>query len=119
MHQLLYKDGTPAAYLVNNTILNIHLTEVIGLVLGNCVFGKNASVVGKLFKQFLRTDTGEKVAALQPILTPLALKITDTQLAQQSWQIIQKIQTHTCGWIEEKDAWKAVDMESLLNGTLN
>jgi hypothetical protein len=64
MTPILDQHGLTVAYLHLNIILNTEQDRVLGLVLGNCVFGATDSPVGKFFKDTFRNMRGEIVAEL-------------------------------------------------------
>ena len=54
MTPILDQHGLTVAYLHLNIILNTEQDRVLGLVLGNCVYGATDSPVGKFFKDTFR-----------------------------------------------------------------
>lgn len=63
------------AYIQNMMILDVQQEKVIGILIGDCFFGKNNKVVGKIFNQTAYLLNGEiigkieliKVSKIQPL----------------------------------------------------
>jgi len=101
-----------AAYLYKNSILHPATLEVIGIILGSCVFGKDATVKGKFYNQSIRNIKGQLVAVQsQEFFHPDFDKM---QIMQQSWQLLMQISDHICPWVKEQDSWATVTLTDLL-----
>jgi hypothetical protein len=104
MISILDKSGNTIAFLYQNMILDTSQQKVIGLLLGNCVFGKQVSPVGKFFNDTFRKKNGKIIAKLGEEITSKKPP-KDAQLSLQAWQILTKVRDHVCIWIEEKKTW--------------
>lgn len=104
MTSITDKSGNTIAYLYQNMILDITQQEVIGLLLGNCLFGKQPAPVGKFFNDTFRKKNGKIIARLGE---DVILKKTpkDAHLSLQAWQLLSKVNDHVCIWINEKKSW--------------
>lgn len=104
MTSIVDKSGKTIAYLYQNMVLDITQLTVLGLLLGNCVFGKQVSPVGKFFNDTFRKKNGKIIAKLgEEVSAKKSPK--DAHLSLQAWQILTKVKDHTCIWIEEKKSW--------------
>ncbi|MDE3252803.1 MAG: hypothetical protein KGO92_08345 [Bacteroidota bacterium] len=104
MTSIVDKSGKTIAYLYQNMVLDITQLKVLGLLLGNCVFGKQVSPVGKFFNDTFRKKNGKIIARLgEEVSAKKPPK--DAHLSLQAWQILTKVKDHTCIWIEEKKSW--------------
>lgn len=104
MISILDKSGNTIAFLYQNMILDTSQQKVIGLLLGNCVFGKQVSPVGKFFNDTFRKKNGKIIARLGEEITSKKPP-KDAHLSLQAWQILTKVKDHVCIWIDEKKSW--------------
>ena len=51
MYILLNKNGAAVAYIENMMILDPTKQKVIGIIIGDCFFGKKDHVIGKIFNE--------------------------------------------------------------------
>lgn len=114
MTSITDKSGKTIAYLYQNMILDTTQQVVIGLLLGNCVFGKQRSPVGKFFNDTFRKKNGKIIAKLGEEIS-LKKSPKDAHLSLQAWQILSKVNDHVCMWIEEKKSWTKQDFMEYLN----
>jgi len=114
MTSIVDKSGKTIAYLYQNMILDTTQQVVIGLLLGNCVFGKQRSPVGKFFNDTFRKKNGKIIAKLGDEVS-LKKSPKDAHLSLQAWQILSKVNDHVCMWIEEKKSWTKQDFMEYLN----
>ncbi|MCA6449716.1 MAG: hypothetical protein IM584_01500 [Chitinophagaceae bacterium] len=106
MTSIVNKNGETIAYLYQNMILDLTREKVIGLILGNCVFGKQTGPAGKFFNDTFRKKNGKIIAKLGDDVSATFKKSPkDAQLSLQAWQILSKVDNHVCLWIEEKKSW--------------
>lgn len=98
------KNGTPVAYLHNNILLDVKNKTVIGLILGNCVFGKLPHPVGKFFKNTFRNIKGEIVAMINPEKSVKA-EVDEKEIINSAWQILMQVKEHVCNWVQESHEW--------------
>lgn len=104
MISIVDKSGNTIAFLYQNMILDTSQQKVIGLLLGNCVFGKQVSPVGKFFNDTFRKKNGKIIAKLGEEITSKKPP-KDAHLSLQAWQILTKVKDHVCIWIDEKKSW--------------
>jgi len=114
MTSIVDKSGKTIAYLYQNMILDTTQQVVIGLLLGNCVFGKQRSPVGKFFNDTFRKKNGKIIAKLGEDIS-LKKSPKDAHLSLQAWQILSKVNDHVCMWIDEKKSWTKQDFMEYLN----
>ncbi len=94
------------AYLHNMMIIDLQQEKVIGLVLGNCVFGLQKEPVGKLFNNVFRHLNGEIISLLkEEKVNSHPTKLKEKAFIMEAWFILNNVQNHTCIWIEEKKKW--------------
>jgi hypothetical protein len=108
------KEGKTIAYLKNNVVIDATQKRVIGLVLGNCLFGKFPYPVGKFFKNTFRNIEGEIIAIINPIKQEIE-GISETEIINAAWQILTEIKDHICGWVQEKPEWSQQNLTDYLS----
>jgi hypothetical protein len=109
------KRNDTVGYLYNNIILNENAQRVIGVMLGNCVFGMNSSKpVGKFFDDIFRNNKGEITGEAR--ITNFTLdKTYEKTVLQQAWNILKNVKTHSCSWIEARSLWANGSFQDYLN----
>ncbi len=92
------------AYIQNMMILDTTQEHVIGILIGDCFFGKNNKVVGKIFNKTAYLLNGEMVGKVE-----LDKKYKNTaikkSLMSQAWEILMHVTEHTGAWIVETKKW--------------
>ncbi|MBR2648851.1 MAG: hypothetical protein IKD55_08425 [Sediminibacterium sp.] len=113
MKAIVNKAGETVAYLYLTIILDKHQTNVLGIVLGNCVFGSKKEPVGKFFNDIFRKKNGKIIALLGE---KSSAKTPDNQadILLKAWKRLSELKEHTCAWVEEKDSWTKESFEELL-----
>ena len=102
------------AYQFQNVIIHPDNFSVLGLVLGNCVFDKDARVLGKLFHQKVHNLLGEVMAVKDETSLPLPSDFDQTDCIVQGWQILISIKDHSCPWVTEKESWSETSLAEFL-----
>ncbi len=114
MTSIVDKSGQTIAYLYQNIILDIKQERVMGLILGNCVFGRQQSPVGKFFNDTFRKKNGKIIAKLGEEISSKRLA-KEKQFSLEAWQILTKVKDHVCIWIDEKKSWTKQDFIEYLS----
>lgn len=97
------KENTEIAYLHNNCILVPGTHEVLGVILGGSVFGRNGIFKGKLLNHTIYSSNGEMLATGKESTSNEQVDFSD--IRQQSWQVINSIQNHNTPWVTPKNTW--------------
>lgn len=106
MTSIIDKSGQTIAFLYQNMILDTSQEKVIGLILGNCVFGRQNGPTGKFFNDTFRKKNGKIIAKLgEDFSLALTKSPEDAHLSLQAWQILKGVNNHDCSWIDEKKSW--------------
>ncbi|GAC1438485.1 MAG: hypothetical protein NVSMB63_02120 [Sediminibacterium sp.] len=114
MTSITDKNGETVAYLFQNIIIDLNQQQVLGLILGNCVFGKEDAPIGKFFNDTFRKKNGMKIARLGKKMSSVK-PINEARLLQDAWQLLTKVKEHICMWIDEKDTWTTQDFIAYLS----
>ncbi|MFT3704569.1 MAG: hypothetical protein QM802_19540 [Agriterribacter sp.] len=112
MTTLLDRYSKPCAHIYNNKVLLASTMEVIGVTLGDCVFGVSGEVKGKIFDKTLYAASGEMIATEVECKT--AVEFNPLDILLQGWDILEKIKDHSCPWITPKDKWLSSNIEDFL-----
>lgn len=114
MTSIVDKSGQTIAYLYQNMILDIKQEKLVGLILGNCVFGKQQAPVGKFFNDTFRKKNGKIIAKLGEEISSKKLS-KEAQLSLEAWHLLTKVKDHVCMWIDEKKSWTKQDFLEYLS----
>ena len=114
MYILLNEESEPIAYIENMMILDATKHSVIGIIIGDCFFGKKDHVIGKIFKDHAYLVNGEIVASVVRNPNYISTAPTNEQVAA-AWEILSQITKHTSDWIIEKNKWASISLEESLS----
>jgi hypothetical protein len=112
MNALVDGNNKLCAYLYNNKIILPSNFEVVGVVLGDCVFGYSGDVKGKIFKGIFYAVNGQIVAREEQCSHMPGFDVIEVVL--RGWHIVQKIKNHECSWITPSEKWVAFSIEDFL-----
>ena len=102
------------AYIENMMILDPTKQKVIGIIIGDCFFGKKDHVIGKIFNERAYLLNGEIIASV--IRNPDYVSTSPTKEQMQlAWEILSNIDKHTSDWIVEKNKWSTITVEESLS----
>ena len=105
MYPLYNRTGEIIAYLHYHAIIHPDSFEVLGVMLGNCVFGPQAKLLGKFFHDNVYSIKGELLARMEKTPSVLPQKLNVKKCVSESWQLMVRIKDHICPWIPEKKEW--------------
>lgn len=101
MHSITDKSNNHVGYFYSNMIISLN-DEVIGVVLGDCVFSKGETL-GKIINNKLHHTNGKIIGLLGS--GDEHKQIDEISFHSKAWAIISSIKNHSCHWIEEKEEW--------------
>jgi hypothetical protein len=113
MKAIVNKAGETVAYLYLTIILDVDQKNVLGILLGNCVFGARKEPVGKFFNDTFRKKNGKIVAVLGK-KTSSKKPDNQAEILLNAWKFLSEVKDHTCAWVEEKDSWTKESFTELL-----
>ncbi len=114
MHALYNHSGELIAYQYQNALVHPESMEVLGLVLGNCVFNQQAKVLGKLFQQKVYNLSGEILASKAGHSLPVPAELDTSGIISEAWKIVVLISDHSCAWVHAKTGWATSSLAELL-----
>ncbi len=114
MKTILDKNGNTIAYLLQNIIIDKQQERVLGIILGNCVFGGDKAPIGKFFNDTFRKKNGKIIAKLGKEINSKKIP-KDPKFTLEAWKLLTKVKDHVCMWIEEKKTWTKQDFVEYLS----
>ena len=114
MYILLNNQKEPIAFIENMMILNATKQSVIGIIIGDCFFGKKDHVIGKIFNDHAYLVTGEIIGSVTRNQNYVSTAPTKEQVAA-AWDILAGISKHTSDWITEKNKWASISFKESLS----
>lgn len=107
------KNGNTVAYLYNNVLVDTTMQKVMGVILGNCIFGDSPSPLGKFFNNVFRCKNGQVIAMAEKEEKPLHID-DKVNILEGAWKILKKVKDHVCGWIPELEEWSDTSLPEFL-----
>lgn len=98
--------GNTVAFLHSNIIIDAAQENVLGLLLGSCIFGMGDAPIGKFFNDTFRLTDGRIMARTGNEIIPHKPS-NEKDLFAAAWQLLTNVKDHVCMWIVEKDEWTA------------
>lgn len=114
MYKILNQEKETVAYIQNMMILNKKREKVIGLVIGDCFFGKDNKVIGKIIDQTAYLLNGEIIGKIE---TNKDKKDPEPKkgLMLEAWDILSNIKSHTSDWITLTKKWSKKSFVEVLH----
>ena len=106
------KEENQIAFVHNNTILVPESQEVLGVIIGDCVYGKKGMFKGKYINKKIYSPDGEMLATETGITGNTILDLT--WVRHQSWNVINSIRNHISPWVEIKNRWATYSLPEFL-----
>lgn len=107
------KQGKIIARIHNMIILDPNLEQVLGIIIGDCFFGKDNKVIGKIFNKTAYLINGEIVGKINIINEHGTITTKKAQL-MLAWEILSNIKEHTSTWIIETNKWSKKTLAQVL-----
>lgn len=101
------------ALVANNIVFTTDDNRVIGILIGDCLYGKSRVMVGKIFNSTVYLINGEILGKVE-VSTYHKIKTLRKDHLADAWAILTGVKEHTTRWIVETDSWSKVGLlESL------
>jgi hypothetical protein len=110
MYLLVNQKNETVAYVQNMMILDATQEHVIGILVGDCFFGrKEHKLVGKIFNQTAYLVNGE-IAAKLILNKDYKTASIKKSLMTEAWDILMNVTEHTSTWINESKKWSKLSL---------
>ena len=113
MYKIINQEKETVAYIQNMMILNKKREKVIGLLIGDCFFGNDNKVIGKIIDQTAYLLNGEIIGKIEmdkDKKDPAPKK----GLMLEAWDILSNIKSHTSEWITLSKKWSKKSLQDVL-----
>jgi hypothetical protein len=113
MYKIINQEKETVAYIQNMMILNKKREKVIGLLIGDCFFGNDNKVIGKIIDQTAYLLNGEIIGKIEmdkDKKDPAPKK----GLMLEAWDILSNIKSHTSDWITISKKWSKKSLQEVL-----
>lgn len=113
MYKIINQEKDTVAYIQNMMILNKKREKVIGLLIGDCFFGNDNKVIGKIIDQTAYLLNGEIIGKIEmdkDKKDPAPKK----GLMLEAWDILSNIKSHTSEWITLSKKWSKKSLQDVL-----
>ncbi|BAV05599.1 hypothetical protein SAMN05421788_108258 [Filimonas lacunae] len=114
MYALSNQHGQVEAFMEKNRIVAADSLQMIGILLGNCVFDCSGKMVGKFLDNVLYHLSGKILSkgALVPVTTEVEALLGQYQ--EEGAVVLRSITNHTDRWIEITTEWSKVELHNVL-----
>jgi hypothetical protein len=108
-------ENNVVAYLFNQLIISATNNKLMGIILGHCVYGMQAKLIGTYFKEKIIDTKGETIASVKTTSTPNKLSLNKEHFITEGWAMIRKIKEHFCPFVQEKLVWSKTNFTEILS----
>lgn len=113
MYKILDQERATVAYIQNMMILNKKREKVIGLLIGDCFFGNDNKVIGKIIDQTVYLVNGEIIGRVE-LNKDKKDPAPKKGLMLEAWSILSNIKSHTSDWITISKKWSKKSLLEVL-----
>ena len=104
MYSILNQKGEKVAHIQNMMIVDLSGETVLGILIGDCFFGRKNNVIGKIFNKTAYLVNGEMVGKIVENKEYKNIALKKAQMSA-AWDILSNIKEHTSTWIVESNKW--------------
>lgn len=109
------KDNKRIADLEDNCIVLPETAEVLGVVLGNHVYGRNGMLKGKIIHHTFYSLNGE-IMAKEKSFSGATARADRREIRRKGWSLVHSIKEYNSDWIEPKMKWSDHSLDEVLMG---
>jgi hypothetical protein len=117
MYVLLNQAKEATAYIETNMIVDARNLELVGVLLGNCVFDRSGKLTGKFFGGVVYNLKGEQLAASK-VSESAGEDISFQKHLQEASDIVYSIKNHADVWIDPIGKWAKTSLVEALNAVM-
>ncbi len=113
MYVIRNKQEEVVAVIQNNILFSPSDQQVLGIIIGDCIYGKSHKMVGKIFNSTLYLLNGQ-IAGKVEVNQAFKVKIIKKEHMVDAWSILGGVKEHTSQWITEKKTWSSKSLQEHL-----
>lgn len=98
------QNNSRIAEVEDNCIVLPGTSEVVGVVLGNHIYGSNGQLKGKIIHHTYYNLYGEIMALEKSRVGSMALA-NRIEIRKKAWNLVHSIKEYNSNWIEPKAVW--------------
>jgi hypothetical protein len=104
MYVIKNKMNEVVAVIQNNIVFTVQDHAVVGILIGDCLYGKSFKMVGKIFNSTVYLLNGS-IAGTVEVNNAHKVKVIKKEHILAAWAILSGVKEHTSQWIIEKKTW--------------
>jgi hypothetical protein len=109
MYIIKNKSEVVVAVIQNNIVFSVQDQVVIGILIGDCLYGKSYKMVGKIFNSTVYLLNGQ-IAGKVEVSQIHKIKVIRKEHMVDAWAILSGVKEHTSQWIIEKKTWAVKEL---------
>jgi hypothetical protein len=109
MYIIKNKSEDVVAVIQNNIVFSIEDQAVIGILIGDCLYGKSFKMVGKIFNSTVYLLNGQMAGKVE-VGQAHKIKVIRKEHMVEAWAILSGVKEHTSQWIIEKKTWAVKEL---------
>jgi hypothetical protein len=113
MYIIKNKSEVVVAVIQNNIVFSVQDQVVIGILIGDCLYGKSFMMAGKIFNSTVYLLNGQ-IAGRVEVGQSHKIKVIKKEHMVEAWAILSGVKEHTSQWIIEKKTWAAKELYEYL-----
>ena len=114
MYIIKNKNENVVAVIQNNIVFSAENHEVVGILIGDCLYGKSFKMIGKIFNSTVYLLNGNIVGVVEAS-TAYKVKVIKKEHMVEAWAILTGVKEHTSQWITEKKTWAQKELLDYLS----
>jgi hypothetical protein len=114
MYILKNKNEDVVAVIQNNIVFSVEQQDVVGILIGDCLYGKSFKMIGKIFNSTVYLLDGSIVGIVEAS-SAHKVKVIKKEHMVDAWAILTGVKEHTSQWITEKKIWAQKDLLEYLS----
>jgi hypothetical protein len=118
MYVLFNQAKEATAYIETNMIVDAGNLELLGVLLGNCVFDRQGKLTGKFFGGIVYNLRGEQLAASH-VSESAGADLSFQKHLQEASDIVYSIRNHADVWINPVGKWAKTTLLAELNAAMS
>jgi hypothetical protein len=114
MYIIKNKIGEVVAVVQNNIVFSSNEHAVIGILIGDCLYGKAFKMIGKIFNSTVYLLNGN-IAGIVEFSNAHKVKVIKKEHMVDAWAILSGVKEHTSQWITDKKTWAQKELLEYLS----